>query len=121
MKSFTELRLAPELNSALKEMNFTQPTEIQARAIPVAMMGKDLIASAQTGTGKTAAFALPVIARVLHDLANAGPGFDEQSVKAVILVPTRELGQQVASVIKQLIKNAPALNVAQLIGGAPMS
>ena len=118
MKSFTELKLAPALAKALKDMSFTKPTEIQAKAVPAILTGKDLIASAQTGTGKTAAFALPMISRLLE-----APAREEgtSSTRALILVPTRELGVQVASVLKQLLAHAPEVTVAALTGGAPMA
>ncbi|MEZ4320560.1 MAG: DEAD/DEAH box helicase [Myxococcota bacterium] len=81
------MNLAPEVLSGLSDMGFTEPTPIQAKAIPLAMTGRDLIASASTGTGKTAAFLLPI----LHQLAGTEPG----RLRVVVLTPTRELALQI--------------------------
>lgn len=88
--SFEALDLRAELLRAVNDQKYTTPTEIQAQAIPVVMAGKDLMASAQTGTGKTAAFTLPM----LHRLAEK-PAGGKRQVRALILTPTRELAQQV--------------------------
>jgi ATP-dependent RNA helicase RhlE len=88
--SFDSLDLRAELLRAVKDQNYTNPTEIQAQAIPVVMAGKDLMASAQTGTGKTAAFTLPMLHRLAEKPANG-----KRQVRALILTPTRELAQQV--------------------------
>src|SRR5437762_13819197 len=85
---FTSLGLAPELLRAVAEEGYEQPTPIQLEAIPLALAGRDLIGSAQTGTGKTAAFMLPILQR----LARAGA---QHVLRALILVPTRELAEQV--------------------------
>ena len=85
---FASLGLAPELVRAVAEEGYEQPTPIQQEAIPLALAGRDLIGSAQTGTGKTAAFMLPILQR----LARAG---SRRAVRALILVPTRELAEQV--------------------------
>src|SRR5256885_16932591 len=84
---FTSLGLAPELLRAVAEEGYEQPTPIQLEAIPLALAGRDLIGSAQTGTGKTAAFMLPILQR----LANAGP---KHVLRALILGPPRELAEQ---------------------------
>ena len=86
--SFQTLGLGAELLRALSEAGYAEPTPIQAQAIPLVLEGRDLLAAAQTGTGKTAAFVLPI----LHRLAS-GHG---HSPRALILVPTRELAAQVA-------------------------
>lgn len=88
--SFENLDLRAELLRAVKDQNYTTPTEIQAQAIPVVMAGKDLMASAQTGTGKTAAFTLPMLHRLTDKPVNG-----KRQVRALILTPTRELAQQV--------------------------
>src|SRR5881628_1417135 len=85
---FTSLGLAPELLRAVAEEGYEQPTPIQLEAIPLALAGRDLIGSAQTGTGKTAAFMLPILQR----LAQRGA---RPALRALILVPTRELAEQV--------------------------
>src|SRR5438046_2678130 len=85
---FTSLGLAPGLLRAVAEEGYEQPTPIQQEAIPLALAGRDLIGSAQTGTGKTAAFMLPILQR----LANTGV---QHVLRALILVPTRELAAQV--------------------------
>ena len=110
MNSFTELRLAPALEKALVLMNFQMPTPIQAKAIPVALAQRDLIGCAQTGSGKTAAFAIPVIASLLSQKERTG----------LILVPTRELAAQVCQVFKSLTQFLPELKTISLIGGVPM-
>lgn len=79
--------LAPEILTGLSDMGFTEPSPIQEKAIPLAMTGRDLIASASTGTGKTAAFLVPI----LHQLAGSEPG----KLRVVVLTPTRELALQI--------------------------
>src|SRR5438094_10494583 len=85
---FTSLGLGPELVRAVAEEGYERPTPIQQEAIPLALAGRDLIGSAQTGTGKTAAFILPILQR----LARGGAA---RTLRALILVPTRELAEQV--------------------------
>ncbi len=89
--SFTELGLSENILQGVRAMGYVEPTPIQLRAIPLVLAGKDVIGSAQTGTGKTAAFALPILSR----LGNAGPG-----PRALILEPTRELAAQVETAIR---------------------
>lgn len=90
--SFQNLGLAPELLRALADAGYAEPTPIQAQAIPLVLEGRDVLAAAQTGTGKTAAFVLPI----LHRLAS-GPA---RSPRALVLVPTRELAAQVAESVE---------------------
>ncbi|HEX2668151.1 MAG TPA: DEAD/DEAH box helicase [Gammaproteobacteria bacterium] len=92
--SFDSLGLSAELLRAVKEQGYTEPTPVQARAIPVVISGRDLQAAAQTGTGKTAGFTLPLLQR-LHTVA-APAGGHKYPVRALILTPTRELAAQVA-------------------------
>jgi superfamily II DNA/RNA helicase len=101
---FDSLGLAPELLKALTESGYTTPTPIQAQAIPVALAGGDLMAGAQTGTGKTAAFALPLLQKLLP-LANNGASPAKHPVRALILVPTRELAIQVEASVKAYAKH----------------
>src|SRR5579871_6655765 len=88
MTSFTELPLSAALRQRLKANNFNTPTPVQAAAIPQALDGKDVLATAQTGTGKTLAFLVPLIERLMKN-----PG--ARKVEALALVPTRELALQV--------------------------
>jgi ATP-dependent RNA helicase RhlE len=89
--SFHTLGLAPALLRAVSEQGYNTPTPIQAEAIPLAMAGHDLLAGAQTGTGKTAAFVLPMLQRLFVERNNTG----SRKPRALILAPTRELAMQV--------------------------
>ncbi|NOU25988.1 MAG: DEAD/DEAH box helicase [Methylotenera sp.] len=102
--AFTDLGLAPELLRALTESGYTKPTPIQAQAIPVSLAGGDLMAGAQTGTGKTAAFALPLLQKLLP-LANSSTSPAKHPVRALILTPTRELAIQVEESVKTYAKH----------------
>lgn len=110
-ESFQSFRLAAPLLRGLEASGFSQPTEIQSRAIPVAMDGRDLLASAQTGTGKTAAFVLPALQRLLTAPPKAGRG-----PRVLVLTPTRELAGQVEQVIRQLGRFA-RLRSGIIVGG----
>ncbi|NOD34223.1 MULTISPECIES: DEAD/DEAH box helicase [unclassified Ruegeria] len=112
MFDFDMLGLAPTLNKALKSANFTQPTPIQNQAIPLALNGHDILGLAQTGTGKTLAFGLPLID---HLLAQPGKP-DPKTAKALILAPTRELVNQIADSLRVLTKGSK-LRVATVVGG----
>lgn len=90
--SFSDLALCPELQFTLQELGYKQPTPIQAQAIPKIIEGHDLLAEAQTGTGKTAAFALPIIEKLSKTPADK----DYHAIRALVLTPTRELAVQVA-------------------------
>ena len=95
MSLFEILNLKPELNQAIQELEYVNPTEIQERAIPVLMTGKDMLGQAQTGTGKTAAFALPMLQMINPHL---------KAVQGFILTPTRELALQVSKAIETFAK-----------------
>ena len=97
--SFDELGLRPELLRAVAEAGYTIPTPIQAQAIPVILAGNDVMGGAQTGTGKTAGFALPILHK-LAALANTSPSPARHPVRALILTPTRELAVQVEEAVK---------------------
>jgi len=102
--SFEELKLAPEILKALVASGYTTPTPIQAQAIPLVLEGCDLMAGAQTGTGKTAAFVLPMLQKLLsHASSSASPA--RHPVRALILVPTRELAIQVEESVKTYAKH----------------
>ncbi|CCK68901.1 RNA-dependent ATPase RRP3 KNAG_0B04660 [Huiozyma naganishii CBS 8797] len=92
-ESFEELNLVPELLEACKNLNYSKPTPIQSRSIPPALKGKDIIGLAQTGSGKTAAFAIPILNSLWHD---------QQPYYACILSPTRELAQQIKETFDSL-------------------
>ena len=106
---FTDLHLRPELMQAIAALGYTEPTPIQAALIPVMLTGADVIGQAQTGTGKTAAFALPI-------LNNLEPG--ERHVQALVLCPTRELALQVAGAIYDYGK-VQEVRVLAVYGGQP--
>jgi ATP-dependent RNA helicase DeaD len=109
MTDFQSFALPPALYSNLTKMNFTTPTPIQEAAIPLALAGNDILGSAQTGTGKTAAFGIPLVARILSNPRGS----------AIVLTPTRELATQVIEVIRKLLGTSPVRAVL-LIGGESM-
>ncbi len=106
---FADLALSEAVQAALIEIGYEKPSPIQARAIPVMLEGRDIIGQAQTGTGKTAAFALPLLSRL--DPESKGP-------QAIILAPTRELALQVAEAITKYGSKIRKLSVAAIYGGA---
>src|SRR5437660_2620852 len=108
---FKSLGLHPLLVQAVAEMRYAEPTPIQAEAIPAILAGRDLIATAQTGTGKTAAFLLPI----LHELLALPTGVTQ----ALVITPTRELAQRIDDVCVGLAYHTP-LRVGLLVGGAAM-
>ena len=112
--SFESLGLSPALLSALDRAGFTQPTPVQAAAIPRAMTGEDLMVSSQTGSGKTAAFMLPVLNRIAQMPAHKGTG-----VQVLVLTPTRELALQVAEATRVYGTGIPGLRIATVVGGMP--
>ena len=103
---FDELGLAPELLRAISEQGYTDPTPIQAQAIPIVLSGKDLMGGAQTGTGKTAAFTLPLLQRILP-FASPSPSPARHPVRILMLAPTRELAIQVYESVKTYSKYTP--------------
>ena len=109
--SFAALQLPPALLSALTDVGYETPSPIQAACIPVLLAGNDLLGEAQTGTGKTAAFALPVLARL--DLSLKKP-------QALVLAPTRELAIQVAEAFQKYAKHMPGFHVLPVYGGQSM-
>ena len=114
--------LAAPLLKAIETLGFTQPTPVQAEAVPAAMQGGDWMVSSQTGSGKTAAFLLPVLHKIM--MANNGQNspMDLQRFvgpAALVLCPTRELAQQVAQDAIDLLKNSKGVRVATVMGGMP--
>jgi ATP-dependent RNA helicase RhlE len=116
MTTFADLGLAPNLLKALERLQFTTPTPIQVQAIPEVMKGRDLMGLAQTGTGKTAAFGLPLLNRILDIGHPPAP----RTVRALILAPTRELVGQIADHLTQFTKGT-SVKVLKVIGGASLN
>ncbi len=104
--TFASLGLAPELLRAISEAGYSRPTPIQAQAIPLVLSGKDIMGGAQTGTGKTAAFTLPILQRILP-FATSSPSPARHPVRALILAPTRELALQVFESVRTYSKYTP--------------
>ncbi len=109
--SFAALGIHPSVLAAVTAVGYEEPSAIQTQAIPVILGGHDMIGQAQTGTGKTAAFALPILSKI--DPAR-------KEVQALILAPTRELALQVATAFETYSKQMPGLTVVAVYGGAPM-
>lgn len=110
MKNFEGFGLSPVLANSLARMNYSTPTPVQEKSIPLALEGRDILGSAQTGTGKTAAFSIPLVEKLLRT----------DSGCALVLTPTRELAKQVLDVIHQLLGKNSDINTAFIIGGDPM-
>jgi len=114
LDNFQGFGLAEPLNAALAKLGYSKPTPIQAQAIPALMTGRDLVGIAQTGTGKTAAFALPILNKLLSDRKPAPRG----GCRALVLCPTRELASQIAQSFRDLSVGLP-FNIAVIFGGVP--
>lgn len=110
MKDFNEMGLPESLTHTLNHLKFDKPTQIQSIAIPIALEGKDILGSAQTGTGKTAAFAIPLIVNL----------YNKPNSKALVMAPTRELATQVMSHFASLLGRKTKIKSALLIGGDSM-
>ena len=108
MPDFLQLGIRKEINHTLKSLGIETPTPIQERTIPSVLEGKDVIAKAQTGTGKTLAFVLPILEKI--DVQNS-------DVQALILTPTRELAQQISKEIKRMIENVEGIQTLAVYGG----
>ena len=111
MNNFESLSLSEGIKKALKKINFDKPTPIQAQSIPIGIQGKDILGSAQTGTGKTAAYSIPLIESLLK----------ADKSMALVLTPTRELAKQVMDVITSLLSDLNHISTACLIGGEQMT
>jgi superfamily II DNA/RNA helicase len=110
MKNFEGLGLPPTLALSLEKMNYKNLTPIQEKSIPAALEGHDIMGTAQTGTGKTAAYAIPLIERLLCNPRGS----------ALVLTPTRELGKQVMGIIHQMLGSDSPIKTAFIIGGEAM-
>jgi ATP-dependent RNA helicase DeaD len=110
MENFKLLKIEDSLKSSLNKMNFMKPTPIQGMAIPAALEGKDILGTAQTGTGKTLAFSIPLINKLILD----------KNAFALVMCPTRELATQVMEAIKSIISDKINIKTALLIGGESM-
>ena len=110
MTEFSGLGLAPNLIAVTAELGYKLPTPVQVACIPALLKGKDLIGQSKTGSGKTAAFALPIL---------QGIDLERRALQALVLCPTRELCAQVAREIRKLGRNLHGLAVLELVGGQP--
>ncbi len=108
MKRFSDFDLHPSLENNLVAMKYETPTPIQSKAIPVILEGRDVVACSQTGTGKTAAFLLPLLTIL----------FKSESAKLLVLVPTREIASQIIEWLKRLVHDKPEFRIALLMGGS---
>ena len=115
---FSDFGLAPEILRALTDQGYVHPTPIQAAAIPIVLQGRDVMGAAQTGTGKTAGFSLPII-QLLMAHANASMSPARHPVRALVLTPTRELAVQVAENVKAYAQHTP-LRSTVVFGGMDM-
>ena len=106
---FEAYSISKEIKANLADQGFRRPTDIQFKAIPPILKGEDVLAIAQTGTGKTAAFAIPVIYKIQKQKAHSG-------VKCLVMAPTHELAEQIAGVFEKLSKNT-RVKTAVMIGG----
>lgn len=107
---YQDMPIADELKKALADLKFISPTDIQEKSIPPAIQGLDLMACAETGSGKTAAYGVPLVNQLLED----------HMKRALILAPTRELVHQISDFLRELTAHAPKLRVTSIVGGADM-
>lgn len=119
VERFDQINFHSNILKAIAEQGYTRPTPIQARAIPVVLSGRDMMGAAQTGTGKTASFSLPIIERLLP-LASHSASPARHPVRALILTPTRELADQVAENVRSYAKHTPLRSVV-VFGGVDMN
>ncbi len=108
---FSDFHLSREIGKAIEDMGFEEPTPIQALAIPLIQSGHDVTAQAQTGTGKTAAFGIPLIEKI---------DASHRTVQAIVLCPTRELAIQIAEEFSELLTHLPRITVLPVYGGQPI-
>lgn len=108
---FSDLNLSKEVLQAIDDMGFEKPSEVQERTIPLILEGRDVLAQAQTGTGKTASFGIPMIEGIQDDC---------DDLQGLVLVPTRELARQVSDELKKLAKYKKFIKIVPIYGGADM-
>ena len=112
VKAFSDLGINKQLLQSLEELNIVVPTDIQQKTIPVVLKQKeDVVALAKTGTGKTAAFGLPLLQLIDTEKTN---------IQAVILAPTRELGHQIFANLTSFASHSPAISIVSVCGGIPI-
>ena len=110
LTSFEALQLSPALIAVIRDLGYSEPTPIQVEAIPALLAGRDVIGQSQTGSGKTAAFALPIL---------QGVEVEQRELQALVLCPTRELTAQVGREMRKLGRDCHGLQVVELVGGQP--
>ena len=116
--NFSQLGLAPAQVRSCESLGYTEPTPIQLQAIPVVLSGQDLIGCAETGTGKTAAFLLPIIQKITSSATSPRPkGSQKRKVRVLVLAPTRELAAQIEKNYNEL-NRVKANRSVNIIGGA---
>ena len=113
---FEELNLSTPLLEAVAQLDFTEMTEIQEKAIPLLLEGRDVIGKSNTGTGKTAAFSIPILEQM-----GQLPQEERRSVCALILCPTRELAMQACDEIRKFARRFLPLTCARIVTGKPFS
>ena len=116
---FQSFALAAQLLQNVAELGYTQATPVQAQVIPAALAGGDLLVSSQTGSGKTAAFLLPLINQLIADNPSNSPAPGRAQPKVLVLCPTRELAQQVAADAVNLVRGLKGIRIATVMGGMP--
>ncbi|MCB1458957.1 MAG: DEAD/DEAH box helicase, partial [Nitratireductor sp.] len=116
MTTFQDLGLSPAILRSLAALGFDKPTPIQSQAIPLLLQGHDLLGLAQTGTGKTAAFGLPLVQLLAADGAKPAP----KTIRSLILAPTRELVNQIAANLRTYVRGTP-LRINLVVGGASIN
>ncbi len=116
LTQFSDLGLSPQLLSVLATAGYETPTPIQEKAIPIVLEGRDVIGLAQTGTGKTAAFGLPMI----QNLTSENRRVDPRNIRALVLAPTRELVNQISASLKSFVGKAP-IRVLTVVGGVSIN
>ncbi|MDW7657681.1 MAG: DEAD/DEAH box helicase, partial [Bacillota bacterium] len=109
--TFPQLALSPQILQALQDMGFEEATPIQAEAIPLILEGRDILGQAQTGTGKTCAYGIPLIEKIDHEVTG---------IQYLILSPTRELAIQIADELHELTKYHEGIRILAVYGGQPI-
>jgi ATP-dependent RNA helicase RhlE len=116
---FDTLISEPALRSALADRGFQKTTPVQSAVLPYALAGRDVIGCAETGTGKTAAYVLPILSRLIRENREAGPRASHEATRALVLAPTRELATQIDDEVQGFAYHAPVASAA-VYGGVPM-